>query len=80
MNTTEALDERYAMFRRVLGLRQGMEYGVRMQYGAAVSVCATANTTTENLHAAYAGLCAIYGFEPKPDECGLSFVNLDRGD
>lgn len=67
------------MFSRVLGLRHGMEYGVKLQYGAASAICATGNTTQENLLAAYSGLCAIYGYEPKPDECGLAFVNLDRG-
>lgn len=72
----DLLTERYNSYRRVLGLRNGTEYGVRLQYGAATAQCATAMTTTENLFAAYSGLCAMHGYEPKPDDIWLSFLNL----
>lgn len=74
----DLLVERYNSYRRVLGLRSGTEYGVRLQYGAATAQCATGQSTTDNLFAAYSGLCAMHGYEPKPDDIWLSFVNLVR--
>lgn len=77
MADNDALLDRYHDYRRQLGFRANIEYGVRARFGAASAQCATAQTTTENLYAAYSGLCAVCGYAPDPAEVLLTFLSLE---